>query len=314
MSSRLELAIGLAGLAGAFALLGLGGAWVRVWFYDLAWYPWLLALDGLARLRTGRSLVFDRGREFLLLLPWSVFIWLVFEHFNLVLNNWHYLNLPPEKWLRWPGYFIAFATVLPAVLLTAEALAAWGVLKRVRVRPRLAGRGWYTPFYLIGLAMFLLPLIWPRYFFPLVWGSFIFLLEPMVHRLGGRSLAAEWQRGELTTFCRLLLAGLICGGVWEGFNFFAGARWIYTVPFVGCLKVFEMPLLGFLGFPPFAVECFVIYALIDVFRGQRFFRPEAAPAGGLARPWKIGTVALWLAYYWLVFRAIDRYTVISFSG
>jgi len=28
------------------------------------------------------------------------------------------------------------------------------------------------------------------------------------------------------------------------------------------VKIFEMPVLGFLGFPPFAVECWVIYIFV----------------------------------------------------
>jgi len=31
-SHRIETIVGI------FVLLGLGGAWVKVWFYDLAWY------------------------------------------------------------------------------------------------------------------------------------------------------------------------------------------------------------------------------------------------------------------------------------
>jgi hypothetical protein len=31
---------------------------------------------------------------------------------------------------------------------------------------------------------------------------------------------------------------------------------------LGNVKIFEMPVLGFLGFPPFAVECWVIYIFV----------------------------------------------------
>ena len=32
-----------------------------------------------------------------------------------------------------------------------------------------------------------------------------------------------------------------------------------TVPYLGDVKLFEMPVLGYLGFPPFALECFALY-------------------------------------------------------
>ncbi|MBW1713217.1 MAG: hypothetical protein JRJ59_08750 [Deltaproteobacteria bacterium] len=311
MTARLQAAAGLAGLAAALMLAGLGPAWARTWFYDLAWYSWLVVLDGLVRAKTGRSLIFHRTREFLVLAAWSVFIWLIFEHFNLRLNNWHYLDLPPEAWLRWPGYAVAFATVLPAIFLTQEALGRWGLVKPVKVRPLTAGRPWQTPFFVAGLLMFLLPLAWPGYFFPLVWLTFIFLLEPINHRLGARSLMADWERGDLTALVRLLAAGLVCGLIWEFLNFWAGAKWIYTIPLVGFLKIVEMPILGFLGFLPFALECYLMYAFIDRLRGDPFFGPLAGPRPG--RVWALAAAALWLGYCLLVFMAIDNQTVLTFS-
>jgi len=43
------------------------------------------------------------------------------------------------------------------------------------------------------------------------------------------------------------------------------------VPILPEVKVFEMPILGFAGFPPFAVECFVMY----VFVRRRLWRGAA---------------------------------------
>jgi hypothetical protein len=34
------------------------------------------------------------------------------------------------------------------------------------------------------------------------------------------------------------------------------------VPYFGNVKIFEMPVLGFLGFPPFAIECWAIYIFV----------------------------------------------------
>jgi len=31
------------------------------------------------------------------------------------------------------------------------------------------------------------------------------------------------------------------------------------VPYLPNVKIFEMPVLGYLGFPPFALECFLMY-------------------------------------------------------
>jgi len=73
---------------------------------------------------------------------------------------------------------------------------------------------------------------------------------------GSSGLLAELARGRIGTIWRWLAAGLVCGLLWETWNSFAVARWIYTVPFFEDTKLFEMPLFGFLGFPPFALECY----------------------------------------------------------
>ena len=135
-----------------------------------------------------------------------------------------------------------------------------GVLKNSRTAPLGNPQRLYKPFMLTGILFLILPLVWPEYFFPLVWGAFIFLLEPVNHKAGAPSLLREWEKGSLRNFYLLLLAGAVCGLLWELWNFRAGSKWIYTVPHVGFLKVFEMPLLGFLGFPPFAVECYAMTA------------------------------------------------------
>ena len=55
------------------------------------------------------------------------------------------------------------------------------------------------------------------------------------------------------------LSGLLCGVLWEFWNYWAVTRWTYTVPYASDLKVFEMPVDGYLGFLPFALECFAMY-------------------------------------------------------
>jgi hypothetical protein len=54
-------------------------------------------------------------------------------------------------------------------------------------------------------------------------------------------------------------SGLCCGLLWEFWNYWALTKWTYTVPYAGEFKLFEMPVLGYLGFPPFALEAFAMY-------------------------------------------------------
>jgi hypothetical protein len=271
------------------------------WFYDFAWWSYILILNTAVHRLKGQSLIINRFREFLWLLPVSVFIWVIFEAFNLRLENWHYLNLPRERWVRWGGYALAYATVLPGIFLTRDLLEALGLFKNGRVSKPKFPPSWPAYFYGLGISALILPLIFPRYTFPLVWVGFVFLLEPLVYRHGGLSLMRAWEGGELRPLLLLLFAGLICGGLWEFWNYWAKAKWVYTVPFFNQIKVFEMPLAGFLGFLPFAVECLVMVEAL------KWVYSRAGTAGRVT----LGLAGA--AFIILIFRAIDTWTVRSYA-
>ncbi len=101
------------------------------YLYFFAWYP-LSRFSGRPPVPSpGRVLAPDSAPRF----PPDVFLVRApsgscFEAFNLVLHNWGYVAVAPALWVRWGGYALAFATVLPGVLLTAEVLEALGVWKR----------------------------------------------------------------------------------------------------------------------------------------------------------------------------------------
>jgi hypothetical protein len=95
-----------------------------------------------------------------------------------------------------------------------------------------------------------------------VWGSLSLILDPWNGRNGRRSLLRDLERGEIGHVARVLLGGLLCGVVWESLNSVAPQKWIYTVRGMEGLKVFEMPLPGFLGFPALALDCFTAFAFV----------------------------------------------------
>ena len=238
---------------------------VANWYYHFAWYSVLLIADGVVASTgatgvRGEFLLLSRPKYMMHVLGWSSVVWFFYELLNFRLLNWYYINLPPDVSARWIGSVFAFATVLPAVFL-AEALLAsrgfafkvrWG---RLRVTPRFL-----TGMQITGALMMVLVLMWPRYFFALVWGASMLIVEPTVYRRDReRSLLADLERGEPGRLLRLLAGGALIGFIWEGLNINARSKWIYTVPFFEELKLFEMPLPGFLGFPPFAVECFILW-------------------------------------------------------
>src|ERR1041385_8751204 len=120
-------------------------------------------------------------------------------------------------------------------------------------------------------------LLSPRYLSPLTWGAVWLIAEPLLYRRDpGHSLFAEIARGSWGRIARLMAAGLFAGVVWESFNAMARGRWIYTVPFLERLKIFEMPLIGFLGFPFFALEVWSLYHLLAPLTTRRTLVGSAA--------------------------------------
>ncbi len=297
--AKLQILAALTAWTAAFLGVLAGVGPFAQWLYFFAWWPLLLFLDGWLLLAKEESWLWDKFREFLRLAGWSVTVWLVFELFNLYLKNWRYVGIEPRLWVRWPGYALAFATVLPGIFLTAQVLKAKGFFQG-RGRP-LTLNHWQPLFLLAGVACLVLPFVFPRYAFPLIWLTFIFLLDPVCDLLSGESLTRRWLLGERQEHLCLLAAGLLCGIWWEVWNYPAASRWIYTLPVLDFGKIFEMPVLGYLGFPPFALECAVMYNFLVIMdrrllssRGRRLFQ--------------LGQLTFWLAAFW----AIDTWTVLSF--
>jgi hypothetical protein len=118
--------------------------------------------------------------------------------------------------------------------------------------------------------MLALLVAWPRYFFLFLWLSVFFILEPINAALGFRTLAHWTKDGDWTPVAALWAGVLICGFFWEMWNFFSFPKWIYTVPFANFCHIFEMPLLGYGGYLPFALELYALYNLVTgLFRATR---------------------------------------------
>jgi hypothetical protein len=285
------------------------------WFYCFSWWSYILIIDAIIYLLKGNSLILNRTKEFFLMIPWSIFIWLIFEAANLSLENWYYINLPHSTIERWMGYAIAYGTVLPGLFETTEFLESIGLFKNLKIKGIKISSAKHTILILFGIFCLVSSILIPQYFFSLIWIGFIFLLDPLNYRFGNRSLLRQLEEGKPMKIYCLLVAGLICGILWEFWNFWALSKWIYTVPFFEELKGFEMPLLGFLGFPPFSVEAYVMYETISLFRfgrGWEEFTYNLNPQKKTRLETKILMAILFIIFFILIFSQIDKKTVDSY--
>ena len=153
-----------------------------------------------------------------------------------------------------------------------------------------------TTSVVVGAALLIAPFVvsrgTARYMAAPVWLGFILLLDPINMRLGGESLWTDWRAGRRDRTINLMLSGMLCGVLWEFWNYWAYAKWHYTVPIMERWKIFEMPVPGYFGFAPFALECFTMYVFVRSlfsYAGRRLPRP--AEAGRYLRPAHLRSIA-----------------------
>jgi hypothetical protein len=240
------------------------------WNTPIAWTGFIIFADAWVWGARGRSWIRSAPREFAFLALASIPLWLVFEFYNGFIHNWYYVGLPVNTLLRYFGYAWSFATIWPAIFEGAELIAVW------RRLPAPAPPALPTPpalpaypalpaalSIIAGASMLAWPLIWPSpYLAAPVWLGFIFLLEPINVRLGAESLYSDFRHGVSSRLTNLIGSGFLCGILWEFWNYWARAKWHYTVPIMEHAKIFEMPLPGYFGFPAFALECFTMYVFV----------------------------------------------------
>jgi hypothetical protein len=254
--------LGLIALVCAEFLMFHGVEPAATYFNPLAWTAYLLLADAAVFAITGESRLRDEPRGFLKMAALSVPLWLVFEAYNLRLANWTYVGLPQARVERWFGYVWSFATIAPAIFMTAALIESFGWFD-AKSRPIRFSRAAETAFMVLGAVLLLIPILVPRrigmYLFAFVWLGFLFLLEPINHRLLLPSFSGDLARGYRGRMYSFVVAGCVCGWLWEFWNYWAAARWTYTFPILQQWKIFEMPLPGYLAYPVFGLECFAMY-------------------------------------------------------
>ncbi len=267
------------------------------WNTPIAWTGFIIFADAIVWRECGASWIRSSPREFAALALVSIPLWIVFEGYNLRIRNWHYVGLPEDPWLRYFGYAWSFATIWPAIFEAAELMAvARGAVGaelappkgRSRSTPRatnfgvgrrFGGAAWIS--IVAGALMLASPFVVSpavaRYLAAPVWLGFIFLLDPINARFGAESLWDDLRARRIDRLINLSLSGVLCGILWEFWNYWSRAKWHYTVPIMERMKIFEMPVPGYLGFPAFALECFTMYVFLRALYawGTAGLRPTA---------------------------------------
>ena len=249
-------------------------AWQRFgWFEPLQsftftplWISYVVFVNALTYRRTGNCLLTQKTRYLLSLFPASALFWWYFEYLNRFAQNWYYVGGELFNPLSYAVHAtVSFSTVLPAVMSTVELLQSYPALSHTRFqRPlvlenrrkhagatlTLASCG------LIGIAAS------PDTWYPLLWVSPLLVLVSLQVLLSQKNVLQDLERGEWHVITLPALAALVCGFFWEMWNSYSYPKWAYCIPYVQRFQIFEMPLLGYLGYLPFGLQCRVVADLV----------------------------------------------------
>lgn len=268
------------GLVALFWGLNWGLTGLRThWTFFPLWLGYCLTVDGLVFMRKGTSLLTRSWKGYIGLFFLSAPVWWLFEVFNARLQNWHYQgseSFTPFAFWLWAT--LNFTTVIPAVFGSAELASSFKLYKNI-------GKGLVIKddqrttliFFISGWFMLVVMLLWPRLFFPFVWISVYFIMEPINIWLGNYNLAQWTKRGDWRPVFNMWTGVLMTAFFWEMWNYFSYPKWVYHIPWGDCCHIFEMPLLGYGGYLPFALELYALYHLIEgLFNQKRAAKSNAA--------------------------------------
>ena len=259
--------------AGWFVMWGLVSFWNLFGF----WAMW----TGAALLMWQASPAGYPGvRRHALLAAVSVPLWWWFELVDIRTQNWSYSN-PFDPGPFW--YFVlgsvAFSTVVPAILAAAALLRRFdaGPPQLSAAAPR-HGRNEIAA----GIVLQTLVFAFPAVLYPFVWVAPFLIVDGIGVRIAGRGLLADMLAGRWREAALVGGAGVLCGVLWEFWNYWSVPSWEYSVPLLGFWKVFEMPLLGYLGYIPFAWFIVRFIGGVDAL-SQRLRAPKGADRERYAR-------------------------------
>lgn len=234
-------------------------AWQEFTFTPL-WLSYILIINAMTFRRIGRCLLINQHCYYGLLFLVSACFWWSFEYLNRFVQNWYYVGITGFGSVRYFIYAtLPFSTVLPAVLGTAEWLDTFprlsaGLERFERFRP-FGTKAIAVPCLVAAAAGLVALGVWPKTLYSLVWLLPILLVIGLQSFAQKPNLVLEIEAGDWRRVWILALSGLICGFFWEMWNINSLAHWQYSIPYVQRFEIFEMPLLGYLGYLPFGVLC-----------------------------------------------------------
>ena len=244
------------------------------WGFFPQWLGFCLLIDGLTYARKGNSLLSRSKKAYIGLFLLSAPSWWLFELIDLRADYWIYQG--SDHFTDLEFFLLAtlsFSTVIPAMFGTTEFLLSFKWPHKVKGPIIKPNKKTYTRFYVVGFTLLIAFLIWPEYLPAFVWMFLYFIIEPFNAAKAKPNFLIYTSYGNWMPVLVLWIASLICGFFWEMWNFYSYPRWIYDIGIFNFGYIFEMPVLGYLGYLPFSLELFAMYHLASHFM-PKIFPPD----------------------------------------
>jgi hypothetical protein len=255
-----QLVAGLAVIAFGWGTSLAGTEPFRGYWFNLVWTGFILAADAVVWARAGRSLLHGGGWRLLAMFALSAPFWWAFEVANWRLENWRYVGTAiygGQSHLLLKT--LSFLFVLPALAESRDLLRSFVRFPHPPAVPLPS----FTAAALVVFGLVCVPLLYlfPEQTFPLVWLAPLAVLDAVAELRGRPSIIALVRRGRAGPVLLMAVAGLGTGILWELWNWGAVPFWQYRIPYVGFWPIFEMPVLGYLGYLPFILAADAFWRL-----------------------------------------------------
>lgn len=241
--------------------------WWALWTLRTYWNPVFFFGLWTGAIVLVRTLAGDEPmpwRRHLTLSALSIPVWWWFELVNESVHNWTYHNHVHYDYLEYTLFAtLAFSTVVPALDAACRLVFRLTHINVAQAPP--PANPWLYIELVAGFIAQAMIVAAPTVFYPLVWVAPFLVLDALVAMRGGTNLMALIAQRRLALPIAVGLAGVGCGFCWELWNVGASPKWTYEIPYVGFLKVFEMPILGYGGYVPFAWSVYQLVVFVDGF-------------------------------------------------
>ncbi|WP_075603368.1 hypothetical protein [Saccharicrinis aurantiacus] len=233
----------------------------------------ILMIDGWVFIRNnGKSLVSRHIHELIGIGLASIPGWMIYEFINFFVENyWYY----PYARIMSSQEILMYAIITSSGLmpLAFEWYCLFKTIPSLSTRfsngPKVViSSKIITILIILSFASMLITGLLPKYMFVTIWVSLPITLAAILDKLGIWSPVKEISKGNWSPVLLFALTYLLEGFILELQNYLSISRdgvsfiesplyWKYAIPFVDVFHISEMPLLGYAGYLPFGVFCWL---------------------------------------------------------